>query len=367
MASRRTKRRRTRQRGAASARMPSGADARSTLYHQPCHRATGKQDQDGPRTLRGTPSKIELWAGTRGSVPTCADDSSHVTAAATAQARIDVENECEPGTDSQPITIKGFSYQISAAKALINESLNAPPSNVASAGYALGGTGAYAPPPQAGYAASATGYSPPMNGPPRVEVTEMIAIKTVTRVIGKGGSIIKDIRARSGCHINIDSNAADKAAGTQPVVFSGTDSQVQLALELVRQIMQEVQSEAGAGHSMAPPAAALGLESTISCPKEWIGRVVGPKGGMIQQIRQQARKQIARPHCHKPLRISSVSSRVIADGHPHRHRQPRGSSAARHASDSLPSQPRAGGAIARGAQHGQPAVPGGGGGHLHDS
>ena len=101
--------------------MPPGADARSTLSHQPCHRATGKQDQDGPRTLRGTPSKIELWAGTQGWGPTCADDSSPVTTAATAQARIDVENDCEPGTDSQPITIKGFSYQISAAKALINE------------------------------------------------------------------------------------------------------------------------------------------------------------------------------------------------------------------------------------------------------
>ena len=206
-------------------------------------------------------------------------------------ARIDVENECEPGTDSQPVTIKGFSYQIQAAKALINESLNAP----ASGGFAVGGAGAYAPPPQAGYAGSSTSYSPPTSGPSRVEVTEMLPIKTVTRVIGKGGSIIKDIRARSGCHINIDANIQNKVTQMQPVVFSGTDPQVQLARELVRQIMQEVEREAAEGHSMAPPAHALGSETTISCPKEWIGRVVGPKGGTIQQIRQQARKQITPP------------------------------------------------------------------------
>ena len=56
-------------------------------------------------------------------------------------ARIDIENECEPGTDSQPITIKGSDEQVATAVALINESLSVPPAPLAptGGGYAIGG------------------------------------------------------------------------------------------------------------------------------------------------------------------------------------------------------------------------------------
>ena len=127
---------------------------------------------------------------------------------------------------------------------------------------------------------------------------------------------LQDIRARSGCFINIERENND-LAGQQPVIFSGTDAQVQHALALVRQVLDEVAYEAGGsfgpgggggpGPGGGPHAAHMpapgGPATNISCPKEWIGRVVGPRGATVQQIRQSSAARSDVPAAPAPVPV----------------------------------------------------------------
>ena len=70
--------------------------------------------------------------------------------------------------------------------------------------------------------------SPP-DGGGRVQVRELVPTRMVTRIIGKGGSVVNDIRARSGAAINIDREEG-RTSGQQAVNFSGSEAQVQAAV-----------------------------------------------------------------------------------------------------------------------------------------
>ena len=61
----------------------------------------------------------------------------------------------------------------------------------------------------------------PSEGGGRVQVSELVPTRMVTRIIGKGGSVVNDIRARSGATINIDREEG-RTSGQQAVNFSLT-------------------------------------------------------------------------------------------------------------------------------------------------
>lgn len=84
------------------------------------------------------------------------------------------------------------------------------------------------PPPPAGY----YGAPPPSNEPPK---TEQIVIPTVCAgsVIGKGGSIIRDIKAQSSTIITI-ADPQPTAPGDRLVSITGAPSSVQFAISLIR-------------------------------------------------------------------------------------------------------------------------------------
>lgn len=90
------------------------------------------------------------------------------------------------------------------------------------------------------------GYgAPPQQQQPGATKTEKIVIPTVCAgsVIGKGGSIIREIKSQSGANINI-ANPAPTAPGDRVVTVTGTSQAIQTAIYLIRQRVE----------SYAPPA-----------------------------------------------------------------------------------------------------------------
>ena len=98
--------------------------------------------------------------------------------------------------------------------------------------------GRYGQPPQ-GYAPQAYGgkpaYAPPQGGVPSEGGHEqMVPVQLVGRLIGKGGSGIKELREMSRANIKVNSECEP---GTQErkVVVSGAPDAVQYALGLIAQ------------------------------------------------------------------------------------------------------------------------------------
>jgi len=110
----------------------------------------------------------------------------------------------------------------------------------------------YGQPPAPGYGApqGMGGFGqPPQQQQPGASKTEKIVIPTVCAgsVIGKAGSIIREIKSQSGANINIAA-PAPTAPGDRVVTVTGTGQAIQTAIYLIRQRVE----------SYAPPANAPG-------------------------------------------------------------------------------------------------------------
>jgi len=75
---------------------------------------------------------------------------------------------------------------------------------------------------------------------PQVNSTQKIAIPTVCAgtVIGRGGTVIRDLRARTGCNISI-SDADDSTPNERVVILTGTSQGIQAAIYLIRQLVEQ--------------------------------------------------------------------------------------------------------------------------------
>ena len=187
----------------------------------------------------------------------------------TTGAKIDIDSDCVPGSDSQLCRIRGTEEQCNLAKNLINSALNGdipaiPGATFAPsfAGPSVVGPNASPYGPGTGQACLDPGQAWPRPGLatrpglgsssvhlPGGPTTLCFGPEVVTRIIGAGGSMIKLIRQRSGCRINVDPH--ERIGDQQPIRFAGTDPQIRLAIEMVNKVVDQDASASDALHSEA--------------------------------------------------------------------------------------------------------------------
>lgn len=160
-------------------------------------------------------------------------------------ARISVSNQPLPNSTDKAITVTGTPQAIQAAAQIILQQIDENPlrANVRSFPYHPIAT---VFPPQA----AATPFSVLLGQPNQnlPAVTQKIAIPSNASgaIIGKGGSVIRDLRLQSQCQISIadpdSSNAAERI-----VTLTGTVAGIHVAMQLIRVAVESVTQRQGQG------------------------------------------------------------------------------------------------------------------------
>jgi len=169
--------------------------------------------------------------------------------------RIQVSNEPLPRSTEKTVTITGTPSAIEVATLRVLTQLKDNPIRKQTrSDLYVPGEAPYSPPssypsPPPPYAPSPLSYAasplPPSYGSQPLS-TQKIAIPTVCAgcVIGKGGAVIKDLRAQSGTSISIAD--PDSASPTERVVtLTGTPQGIQTAVYLIRQLVEGYQPQEG--------------------------------------------------------------------------------------------------------------------------
>lgn len=145
--------------------------------------------------------------------------------------------------------------------------------------------GAPAHPQQSGDNPHPQSY-PQQQQPDYVEESGQIAALYVGRVIGKGGEMIRDLQARSGAKMDVDSNVPPGQPRT--ITYAGTRAQVDFAKQLVQMLHQNVPEESlPLGHAR---------QELISIPATGVGKVIGRGGEMIRELQSRSQAKIQVDH-----------------------------------------------------------------------
>jgi far upstream element-binding protein len=121
-----------------------------------------------------------------------------------------------------------------------------------------------------------------------VEERGAVSASFVGRVIGKGGEMIRDLQARSGCRIDVDQNVP--AGAPRIVTYKGTRSSIDFAKQLVSLLC----TERGGKEAELP----LGQASTksLQIPGNVIGKIIGRGGEMIRRLQNESGAKIQVDH-----------------------------------------------------------------------
>ena len=182
-------------------------------------------------------------------------------------ARVQVSNEPLPNSSEKTVTITGIPTAVQDAITRVVTQLKDNPlkpgtrvyeynPNAAYGGGGGGGGGGshYAAPPSypsshssplpVSQTSAAGSTSAP--GSTGIPSTQKIAIPTVCAgcVIGKNGSVIRDLRAQSGTNISI-SDPEPNAPNERVVTLTGSAQGIQTAVYLIRQLVEQYQPQGG--------------------------------------------------------------------------------------------------------------------------
>ncbi len=136
------------------------------------------------------------------------------------------------------------------------------------------------------------------------ELTERneLPVLHVGRIIGKGGEMIRDLQARSGCRIDVDQIVADPNAPRYIVYHAQNQEDIDFAKLLVAMVCQSNNGEQNLPppshhhHHHPPIELPLGkaIRRYIQVHKSVVGRIIGRGGDMIRdlQIKSHARIQV---------------------------------------------------------------------------
>lgn len=109
----------------------------------------------------------------------------------------------------------------------------------------------------------------------------------VGRVIGKGGEMIRDLQARSGCQIDVDQNVPHGAP--RIITYKGTPTDVAFAKQLVAMLCKD-----GVKDTDLPLGKAV--KKIIQVPSNVIGKIIGRGGEMIRELQNRSRGKIQVDH-----------------------------------------------------------------------
>eukprot|EP00804_Cyclotella_cryptica_P013442 CCRYP_005184-RD/>CCRYP_005184-RD protein AED:0.15 eAED:0.15 QI:597/1/1/1/0.5/0.4/5/212/668 len=120
-----------------------------------------------------------------------------------------------------------------------------------------------------------------------IEERGEVSMLYVGRVIGKGGEMIRDLQARSGCRIDVDQNVPDGAP--RIITYKGTRSTIDFAKQLVSILCTEGGNEADLPLGQA-------IKKLVLVPAAVIGKVIGRGGEMIRELQSKSSAKIQVDH-----------------------------------------------------------------------
>lgn len=211
-----------------------------------------------------------------------------------ARIQMQQKEEVMPGSNERGVDITGTESQVARAHQMIVGKINE----------AAGAAGMLSAPGGGG------------GGGGQQTTVMMVPSHQIGSVIGRGGSVIKELIAKSGCRIQIEQKETMMPGATQrSVTITGTGSQVQHAQQMIsQQLAQETARTAGG----RPPMGGGGAGDTtkiIQVPIAAIGGIIGRGGSLIKQLIQEsgARIQIQQKHEVPP---NAPSRAVTVTGNP---------------------------------------------------
>ena len=120
-----------------------------------------------------------------------------------------------------------------------------------------------------------------------VEERGEVSALYVGRVIGKGGEMIRDLQARSGCRIDVDQNVPP--GQPRVITYRGTRKTVDFAKMLVSMLCSENASESDL------PLGEARREYLI-VPAQSVGKIIGRGGEMIRELQSRSQAKIQVDH-----------------------------------------------------------------------
>mmetsp|Transcript_2985 Transcript_2985/g.5625 ORF Transcript_2985/g.5625 Transcript_2985/m.5625 type:complete len:680 (+) Transcript_2985:390-2429(+) len=130
-----------------------------------------------------------------------------------------------------------------------------------------------------------------------IEEKDILPSRHVGRIIGKGGETIRDIQARSACHIDVNQDVEPGAP--KIITYRGKHQEdIDLAKRLVHILCNEDSTKSASRSSGSYTSSNLPLGRAtlkqIHIPQSIIGRIIGRGGEMIRELqsRSQARIQV---------------------------------------------------------------------------
>lgn len=138
------------------------------------------------------------------------------------------------------------------------------------------------PPPVDPYVAATV-----MNPESIVEERGEVSALYVGRVIGKGGEMIRDLQARSGCRMDVDQNVPP--GQPRVITYRGTRKTVDFAKRLVQMLCAENASEADLPLGEAK-------REFLVVPAQSVGKIIGRGGEMIRELQSRSQAKIQVDH-----------------------------------------------------------------------
>jgi len=213
-------------------------------------KADPKRAQDEPaENLESTTVKLLVHRSAAGAVIGKAGSVIKDTQQATG-TRLQVSNDPLPGSTEKSLSITGVPSAVRAASLLVLHQLLDNPLRPGTrvVHYVPGAPLFPVPPFNVPLAYGQNGTMYPIGGsfaqpPPS---TQKIAIPTVCAgsVIGKGGGVIRDLRAQSSTNISI-ADPDDEQPGERVVTITGSPQGIQTAIYLIRNLVEQFQPTPG--------------------------------------------------------------------------------------------------------------------------
>lgn len=115
-----------------------------------------------------------------------------------------------------------------------------------------------------------------------------LAVEFVGRVIGKGGEMIRDLQARSGCRVDVDQNVPMDSP--RIITYRGTRQ----AIDFAKQLVATLCSQEGKRDADLPLGIAARKQLVV--PSSSIGKIIGRGGEMIRELQNRSKGKIQVDH-----------------------------------------------------------------------
>lgn len=135
-----------------------------------------------------------------------------------------------------------------------------------------------------------------------VEERGEISAQYVGKVIGKGGEMLRDLQARSGCRLDVDQNVPH--GNPRILTYRGTRKTVDLAKQMV-QVLCTPQGNEGS----LPLGEATRKDLIV--PASSVGKIIGRAGEMVRELQSRSQAKIQVDHTNKAIRSDSRSVSII--------------------------------------------------------